>query len=1097
MNKFYKNLDLNINFFKEVLKFWNQENIFQESIEKNSNNAKFIFYEGPPSANGLPGIHHVVGRTIKDIFSRYKTMKGNFVERKAGWDTHGLPVELAAEKFLKIKKEDIGNKISIEDYNKTCKELVLEFKSKWEDITKKIGYWIDTEDPYMTCNNSYIESIWSIVKKIYDKKLLYKGYSVQPYSPMSGTSLSSHELNQVGCYKNVKDISITVLFKILDRNEYFLAWTTTPWTLPANVALCINKNIEYVKIKTFNRYSEEIIFCILAKDCLKNFFSKDDFSDSDFENFKKTDKDVPYRIINRFLGEELLGIRYEQLMPYIKPENDSFFVIHGDFVKTESGSGIVHIAPSFGVEDMKVAKTNEIEEIFVLDEENKKVPIVNKKGKYVKEITDFADKFIKKEYEEEVISSDPSYKSVDELIAIKLKSENKAFLVKKYEHSYPHCWRTDTPIIYYPIDAWFIKTSEIKNRLIELNKEIKWIPAHIGEGRFGNWLENLVDWNISRDRFWGTPLPIWKTFDKTEEKCIGSFEELKKEIKKSISFGFMKKNIDDNFDLHRPFIDEIILVSDNGKKMVRENDILDVWFDSGAMPYAQENYLFDKEEKKNFTADFISEGIDQTRGWFFTLHVLSVILFDTIAFKNVLVNGLVLDKNGIKMSKRLGNTIDPFELIDRFGPDAIRFYIISSFNIFDTIKFDQEEIKETSNKFFGTLENSYKFFSTYANIENYKAKEVLNENFFLKIDNWIVSKLHSIIKEVENFYEKYDAKSAALAIENFVIEDLSNWYIRQNRKRFWKSEFDKSKIDSYDILYTCLLNICKISAPIIPFTSEKIFKSLTDEESVHLLNFPTFSKEKINISIEKQMSLAQKISSMIHNLRKKNKIKVRQPLSRVMIYSTKSSDINDIEEVKEIILNETNIKKLEFVDSSFISVEKIIKPNFEFITKKNFKDEAKEIIIAISKMNENQKKYFLEKNTIDLILPISKKKKKITHENFLIIQKDLEGFSSACFETISLTIDLNISKDLILEGLAREFVNKIQNLRKNENFDVIDKIYLEINSQNNDFIEAIKNHYNYISLEIQALNIDFTEKKENMKKIEIEDFEFFIDIKKI
>lgn len=1096
MNKNYKNISDKKNLEKEILEFWKKNNIFDKSIKNRKNSPNFNFYEGPPSANGLPGIHHAISRTIKDVFCRYKTMQGYRVERKAGWDAHGLPIELAAEKKLKIKKDDIGEKISIEKYNETCKSIVFENKESWDLLTEKLGYWLDTKDPYITCSNEYIESVWHVFKEIYEKNLIYKGYSIQPYSPAAGTGLSSHELNQQGCYKTVKDTSVTAQFKLKrSKDEFILAWTTTPWTLPANAALAVGKNIDYVKIKTFNRYTGEKILCILAKDCLKNYFSEN-FENKN--NYKLGNKDVPWEIIDKFSGESLVGERYEQLMPYIEGKEENFKIIEDDFVTTTDGTGIVHIAPTFGADDMRAAQKKNIPGIFVKDKSGEDIPIVNKQGQFIKEISDFAERYVKKEYEPENDLKNENYKSVDEDIAIKLKKENKAFLVQKYEHSYPHCWRTDKPILYYPLNAWFIETTKIKKKLIDLNKKINWIPSNIGEKRFGNWLENIVDWNVSRDRFWGTPLPIWSTKNKKEIRCIGSVKELKNEIKKSLQAKIMQENpLDKNkINLHRPFIDNIILVSKSGEPMYKETDILDVWFDSGAMPYTKNYYPFkDKNSlKNNFPADLIAEGVDQTRGWFFTLHVISAILMNDIAFKNCFVNGLILDKNGLKMSKRLGNTIDPFKVIEEEGADALRWHLLLNFNISDSIKFDSNGVRETYNKFFGTLENVYKFFQVYANIDSYQAKKISSTENLSIIDKWIISKLNSTLKKVIESYESYDTKNVTQTIQNFIIDDLSNWYIRLNRKRFWQSKMNQEKKNAYDILFTVILKIAKAIAPIAPFYSEAIFKSIESNlESVHLENFPNSEVLFLDITLEKKMDLIQKISSLIHSMRKKEKIKVRQPLSCVEIEIFNPEKENYIKDLQNLILEETNIKKIFFCNKKKNN-NITIKPNFSYINSSIDKNLIKEVITKINSLNDENKNTLINEGFIEITLS-NGETKRLNENFFLISQNKKQGELSATFGEIKVTLNTQITEDLYKEGLAREIVNKIQNLRKEKGFQITDKIFLKISSKHNIILKAIQKNSEYIKTETQTISLSFIENFcEN--EIVIDNISFFIDIKK-
>ena len=933
----------------EVRKYWEENNIFEKSIENRRGNEPFVFYEGPPSANGKPGIHHVMARAIKDIFCRYKTLKGHLVERKAGWDTHGLPIEMAVEKTLGITKDDIGKKITVEDYNKECRREVMKYKDQWDELTEKVGYWVDLENPYITFDNKYIESVWNLLQKLYNKGLLYKGYSIQPYSPAAGTGLSTHELNQPGCYKNVKDSTAVAQFKVVrdEKSEFlfkdaqgdvfFLAWTTTPWTLPSNTALAVGKKIDYVKIKTINKYTSLPITVILAKALVEKYFPKKDIDNGD-PNAEK--KHIYYELVEEFKGKDVEGIRYEQLLAYAQPKDgDAFRVVLGDFVTTEDGTGIVHIAPSFGADDFKVGQQNGIGSLTM----------VNKKGQFIECMGEFAGRYVKNEYDP---NYDPKSKdSVDIEIIVKLKQENKAFKTEKYEHSYPHCWRTDKPILYYPLDSWFVKTTDYKDRMLELNNTINWKPQSTGTGRFGNWLENLVDWNLSRSRFWGVPLPVWTTKDRKEQICIGSVEQLKAEIEKSITKGFMTESQLENFvpsdftkanyetfDLHRPYVDNIVLVSESGQEMYRETDLIDVWFDSGAMPYAQMHYPFENKEsfEKNFPADFIAEGVDQTRGWFFTMHAIATMLFDSVSYKTCLSNGLVLDKEGNKMSKRLGNAVDPFETIDKYGPDATRWYMITNAQPWDNLKFNLDGIAEVQRKFFGTIYNTYSFFALYANIDgfSYIEEEIAMENR-PEIDRWIISELNSLIKNVDAFYADYEPTKAGRAISEFVDERLSNWYVRLCRRRFWKGNYTEDKISAYQTLYKCLEIVAQLTSPIAPFFMDRLFLDLNtiskrfDVESVHLTDMPEADASLINQDLEERMQLAQRISSMVLSLRKRTNMRVRQPLNKVMIPVLDNKFQQQIEAVKDLILSETNIKEIEFMtDDAGILVKKI-KPDFK------------------------------------------------------------------------------------------------------------------------------------------------------------------------
>lgn len=1087
---------------QEILKFWEENKIIKKSIENRISNKPFVFYEGPPSANGLPGIHHVVSRTVKDIFCRYKTQQGFYVARKGGWDTHGLPIELAVEKKLGILKEDIGKKISIADYNKHCRETVLQYKDKWDDITKKIGYWLDLDTPYVTYENNYIESLWCILKKLYDKKFLYKGYTIQPYSPAAGTGLSNAELNQPGCYKMVKDTSIVAQFKIEGtENDYFLAWTTTPWTLPANSALAVGENILYTKVKTFNPYTGKLINVVLAKDAITRYFDSVETTDDNiFTNYKFGDKNIPWKIVKEFLGKEILNTKYEQLLPYVKPEEEAFKVIHGDFITTTDGTGIVHIAPTFGADDMRVAQKNNIPSILVKAENGDIIPIVDRRGRFVKEITDFAGLFVKDDYVEENEKLSPNYKSVDALISIKLKEENKAFSVKKYEHSYPHCWRTDKAILYYPLDSWFIKTTAVKDRLVTLNKTINWIPKSVGEGRFGNWLENNVDWNLSRDRFWGTPLPIWRTKDGKEEICIGSVEELKKEIEKSIIADFMQTQIAKDYDLHRPYVDDIVLVSSTGNAMYREKDLIDVWFDSGAMPYAQWHYPFENKEKfeKSFPAQFIAEGIDQTRGWFFTLHALAVMLYDSIAFENVVVNGLVLDKNGVKMSKRLGNTIDPFELLEKYGADAVRWYVVSNANLHDNLKFDIEGVEEVTKKFLGTLQNTYKFFSLYANIDAYEGEINIDIKSNLEIDRWIISRLHTLIKNVTDAYDAYNPKEASRFIQDFTTEELSNWYVRLNRKRFWNTENNLEKNLAYNVLYNCLITISQLSAPIAPFYMERLYKDLLKNDlsaSVHLTNFPKYNDKFIDLDLEQKMLSARTIVSLAHSIRKKNNIKVRQPLSKIIIPCATLEKKNQIDSLADIIKLEINAKEIEYINTVEDVVVKIIKPNFKSLST-TYGPKMKNIIEATSLLDQNDIKNLEKTGNINLQLA-NNETIILKKEDFLIMSTDIPGLSIAIEGDIAVALDINLTENLILEGIARDIINKLQNLRKSENFEVQDKINLEIYSEEEKVKLTILNYTNYICQEVQIIKLAFLEElstKIEFTSLDMDEYKIWVRI---
>ncbi|MCP3659842.1 MAG: isoleucine--tRNA ligase [Bacteroidetes bacterium] len=1107
----YKNLN-----FKEIseriLNFWKENRIFEKSIENRKNKKNFNFYEGPPSANGAPGIHHALSRTIKDTFCRYKTLKGYKVKRRAGWDAHGLPVELKVEKTLGITKDDVGKTISIEDYNKECKKTVMAFKDQWDDLTKKMGYWTDLDNPYITFNRDYMESVWNLLKKFYDKNLIYKGYTIQPYSPAAGTGLSSHELNMPGCYQNIKDTSIVAQFKVKDTdNDYFLAWTTTPWTLPANSALAVGKNIEYVKISTFNTYTHKPINVILAKDAIPKYFNLEkEIKEGNLkikENTKVGDKNIEWKILDHYKGSELENLEYEQLLPYVKPEGKAFKVIIGDFITTEDGTGIVHISPTFGADDMKAAQKAGISPVLVKDKTGKEAPIVNTQGKFVNEIIDFAGRFVKEEYELDEVRKQPNYISTDVAIAIKLKKENKAFRVEKYEHSYPHCWRTDKPILYYPLESWFIKTTSYKDKLIELNNTINWVPNSVGSGRFGNWLENLVDWNLSRDRFWGIPLPIWRTknddINQIETKCIGSLDELKREVSKSVKKGFMKSDLPKNFDLHRPYVDDIILVSDKGNRMYRETEVIDVWFDSGSMPYAQQHYPFENKDnfEKEYPADLIAEGVDQTRGWFFTLHTIAVMLFDSVAFKNVVVNGLVLDKDGNKMSKRLGNTLEPLKLIEEYGIDVIRWYMVSNSNPWENLKFDVEELVKVRRRFFNTLENIYGFFALYANIDKFLFDKNIPFSEYLESDKWIISKLNSLIKEVENSYDNYNITKASRLIQDFVVDDLSNWYVRLNRKRFWESartNEDSSKngyqekIIAYQTLYTCLINIAKLSAPITPFYCEKLYLDLNSitkidkYESIHLSDFPNIENEKINLELEERMKLAQIISSLVHSLRKQYRIKVRQPLSKIFIPLKDENQKKAIELVKELILKETNIKNIEYLDKNQNVIKKKIKPNFQNLGKKYGKH-MKLITQEISSLSQSDINEMESKGYLDLKLDSTElQSASLKYEDVIISSEDIPGMVVASDKTITIALDISINDELKKEGIAREFINRIQNLRKESGFDVQDRINLKIKKSSQEIDDAILKHKDYICKETLTSSLNLVDILKNEQTIDID-----------
>ncbi len=1066
-----------------------------------------------------------MARTIKDIFCRYKTLKGFRVKRKGGWDTHGLPIELQVEKELGITKEDIGKKISIAEYNQKCREAVMKFTDQWQEMTEQMGYWVDLENPYVTYHNEYIETLWWLLKQLYEKGLLYKGYTIQPYSPAAGTGLSSHELNQPGTYKDVRDTSIVAQFKVIKNSKsgflfkgidshegvYILAWTTTPWTLPANSALTVGKNITYVSVKTFNPYTFIPGHVILAKDLLGKYFSEK-AKEIKFENYKGGDKLIPWEIVAEFKGSDLLDVEYEQLMPYIKPDKSAFRVIPGDFVSTEDGTGIVHTSPTFGADDFRVASDAGIPAIMVKDEFGKDVPIVNKQGRFVNEITDFAGKFVKAEYESDEVQSAEGFKSTDVLISIKLKEENKAFKVEKYEHTYPHCWRTDKPILYYPLDSWFIRTTAMKDHLVENNKKINWKPESTGTKRFGNWLENMVDWNLSRSRYWGTPLPIWRTEAGTEEICIGSIQELEDKIifalgKNILSEDKATKNKEylnllkqGKEDLHRPYVDETYLISETGKVMTREADLIDVWFDSGAMPYAQWHYPFENKEifEQNFPADFISEGVDQTRGWFYTLHAISGLLFDNVAFKNVVSTGLVLDKNGEKMSKRKGNVINPFETLKKYGPDATRWYMVENANPWDNLKFDLEGIVEVQRKFFGTLYNTYQFFVLYANLDSFEMDpgKVVPVKERTELDQWIISKLQSLIIEVESAYEDYEPTKAARAIQDFVTDQLSNWYVRLSRRRFWKGTMTEDKKAAYETLYECLFTVSQLISPIAPFFGDWLYKNLTVNNplnhkiSIHLTDWIEADKDCINIELEKSMELAQRTSSLVHSLRKKHNLRVRQPLSRILIPALNDEIKRQLEPVKELILAEVNIKKLEYLDDASGILVKKIKPNFKSLGKKAGA-QMKDVAAAINSFTKDQIAE-LEK-TGSATISIQNTNFSILLEDVEISSEDIPGWVSANENGLTVALDISLTDELKQEGIARDVVNRIQNLRKDSGLDVQDKIKLTFEEFDPFISGALFNNLEYICNETQALNLEVQPKLD--KSVDLEMDEFVLKVK--
>jgi len=1137
----YKGLDLT-KVAEETLAFWEAEHIFEKSISTRDENKSFVFYEGPPSANGLPGIHHVMARAIKDIFCRYKTQQGFQVKRKAGWDTHGLPIELGVEKELGITKEDIGIKISVEAYNEACKNAVMRYTDVWNDLTKRIGYWVDMEDPYVTYKPKYMETVWWLLAQLYKKGLIYKGYTIQPYSPKAGTGLSSHELNQPGTYQDITDTTVVAQFKVLSPalsegkgvlkvnpfgndlgwdNTYFLAWTTTPWTLPSNTALTVGKKIDYILVKSFNQYTFEPSNVILAKALVGKQFSGKFVAvenESQLSDYQQSDKKIPYFIVGECKGADLVELRYEQLMPYAlpykNPEN-AFRIIVGDFVTTEDGTGIVHTAPTFGADDAMVAKqaSPEVPPMLVLDDNGNPVPLVDLQGRFTKHMGEYAGKYVKNEYYED---GEAPERSLDVDIAIQLKEENKAFNVEKYKHSYPHCWRTDKPVLYYPLDSWFIKVTDKRDRMFDLNNTINWKPKSTGEGRFGNWLKNANDWNLSRSRYWGIPLPIWRTEDGTEEIFIGSVKELMSEMQRAVEAGMMKAAIFadfevgnmseenyDKIDLHKNVVDEIVLVSASGKPMKREADLIDVWFDSGAMPYAQWHYPFENKDlidnNKFFPADFIAEGVDQTRGWFYTLHAISTMVFDSVAYKNVVSNGLVLDKDGKKMSKRLGNAVDPFETMDKYGADATRWYMIVNANPWDNLKFDLEGIDEVRRKFFGTIYNTYSFFALYANLDNfsYSEEEIALEER-PEIDRWILSELNTLVKNTESFYEDYEPTKAARAIQDFVSENLSNWFVRLSRRRFWKGDYEKDKVSGYQTLYTCLLTVAKLGAPIAPFFMDNLYKDLTNVsekekfESVHLATFPAYDKSLVDNKLEHKMQQAQKIASMVLSLRKKEMIKVRQPLQRIMIPVLNDEEREEILAVADLIKSEVNVKEIELIDDASEIVVKTIKPNFKVLGPRFGKD-MKIISEAIQDLTQNDIAIVEKQQEISLV--INEKVVTLKLDEVEITSQDIEGWLVANQGGLTVALDITITDDLRMEGNARELVNRVQNLRKDSGLEVTDKIILVI--EKNDILgRSIAANEHYIKTETLTKELVFVDELENGTEIAFDDVQTKILIKK-
>lgn len=1099
----YKKLDLS-GLSDEILKYWETHSIFEKSIENREGHTPWVFYEGPPSANGMPGIHHVMARAIKDIFCRYRTMKGFQVKRKAGWDTHGLPVEIGVEKMLGITKEDIGKTLTVAEYNQACRKDVMKFKDKWDELTRLMGYWVDLQDPYITFENKYIETVWHLLGRLYDKGLLYKGYTIQPYSPAAGTGLSSHELNQPGCYRNVKDNSVIAQFKLVrdaksefvfDKGEeevHFLAWTTTPWTLPSNTGLALGAKITYVKVKTFNPYTFRPVHLILAKDLFGKYFPEKN-TELSFEEYQEGQKNIPFAITGEYTGAQFENLRYEQLLPYAQPEEgDPFRVVLGDFVTTEDGTGIVHIAPSFGADDFKVGRQYNLGALTLVD----------KQGRFTEEMGEFAGRFVKVEFDPN--HNPETMNPVDVDIVIKLKTENKAFKAEKYEHSYPHCWRTDKPILYYPLDSWFIRTTALKDRMIELNKTIYWKPESTGTGRFGNWLENLQDWNLSRSRFWGVPLPIWTSEDRSEQICISSIGQLKAEIDKSVKAGFMKDNpyasfteadmSDENYntvDIHRPFVDDVILVSASGKPMHRETDLIDVWFDSGAMPYAQFHFPFENEEafKNSFPADFIAEGVDQTRGWFFTLHAIATMLFDSVAFKTVVSNGLVLDKSGNKMSKRLGNAVDPFTTIEKYGPDALRWYMITNAQPWDNLKFDIEGVAEVQRKFFGTLYNTYAFFSLYANIDGFKyaEAEIPLENR-PEIDRWILSELNTLIKKTDECYADFEPTRAGRLIQEFVDEHLSNWYVRLCRRRFWKGDYTEDKVSAYQTLYRCLEVLAQISSPIAPFFSERLFLDLNrvsgrqNFESVHLADYPVVDESYIDKDLEERMQLAQKLSSMVLALRKKVNIRVRQPLGKILVPVLSENFEKQVKLVENLILSEVNVKEVEYLkDSAGILVKKI-KPNFKTLGPRYGKL-MKQIAELFTTFTQEDIRKFETQDVIEF--EIQGEKLSLTAADAEILSEDIPGWLVANEGNLTVALDITITPELKEEGIARELINRIQNLRKEKGLEVTDHIDLFV-EKHPEISQAILNNNDYICSETLAKSLSYEEKIDVIEKVSVE-----------
>ena len=1122
----------------EVLKKWDENQVFAKSMTEREGCPSFVFYEGPPSANGMPGIHHVMARSIKDIFCRYKTMKGFLVKRKAGWDTHGLPVDLGVEKAMGITKEDIGKTISVADYNAACRKDVMKFTKEWEDLTHKMGYWVDMTDPYITYDNRYIETLWWLLKQLYTKGYLYKGYTIQPYSPAAGTGLSSHELNQPGCYRDVKDVTCVAQFKMKNPKPemaewgtpYFLAWTTTPWTLPSNTALCVGPKIDYVAVQSYNGYTGEKITVVLAKALLYTHFNKK-AEDITLEDYKPGDKLIPFKIVGEYKGPELVGMEYEQLIPWVNPGEGAFRVISGDYVTTEDGTGIVHIAPTFGADDAQVAKAAGVPPLQLINKKGELRPMVDLTGKFykldeldenfVKErvnvdlYKEYAGRFVKNDYDPNLTDQD---ESLDVSLCMMMKANNQAFKIEKHVHNYPHCWRTDKPVLYYPLDSWFIRSTACKDRMIELNKTINWKPESTGTGRFGKWLENLNDWNLSRSRYWGTPLPIWRTEDNSEEICIGSVEELYNEIEKSVAAGFMKSNPYkdkgfvpgeyngenyDKIDLHRPYVDDIILVSKDGKPMKREADLIDVWFDSGAMPYAQIHYPFENKELLDshqvYPADFIAEGVDQTRGWFFTLHAIASMVFDTISYKAVISNGLVLDKNGNKMSKRLGNGVDPFSTIEKYGSDPLRWYMITNSSPWDNLKFDVDGIEEVRRKFFGTLYNTYSFFSLYANVDGFEYKEAdvpMAER--PEIDRWILSVLNTLVKEVDTCYSEYEPTKAGRLISDFVNDNLSNWYVRLNRKRFWGGEFTQDKLSAYQTLYTCLETVAKLMSPIAPFYADKLYMDLVTATgrdnvvSVHLAKFPEYKEEMIDKELEVRMQMAQDVTSMVLALRRKVNIKVRQPLQCIMIPVLDEEQRAHIEAVKALIMSEVNVKDIKFVDGAAGVLVKKVKCDFKKMGPK-FGKQMKAVAAAVAEMSqeaiaelEKNGSYTLQLDGTDVLVEAT---------DVEIFSEDIPGWLVANEGKLTVALDVTVTEELRREGVARELVNRIQNIRKSSGLEITDKIKITL-SKNQQTDDAVNEYKDYICNQVLGTSLTLTDEVENGTELNFDDFSLYVSVVK-